>query len=1258
MFHRFMQGQLNSFPAGENPGDSVPGDSVPEGIVGVGSPPSLMSEHANRRETETDGCETNGCEMDCYEPAISLQTAQHEWDESPLQLLQTITLAVRTAPNLDAAIEAVVHQVCQYANWQMGEAWLPDGTGQVLINHSLRYGNAADQWIEDRPISISLITPSEMTLVGRVWKTRHVEWHPELLSEPKSCVWEFQAAATNGLRAVLAIPLCLDNHMLAVLVFLMNDVGKQTQSIVKLLTTIAPSLGTILRLKKTETGLIENQQQLTRLINSLPGIVFSATGDTAWSMTFLSQGCFRLTGYYSDELVGDRATTTYEALTHPDDLPNVLETIRHAVSAKHPYVVEYRIRTKSGDEKWLWEKGYGVFDANGQLLNLEGFITDITDRKQAEDALRSSEAQFRAVFHNAAIGIGATTKDGHIQESNRALQRMLGYTEEELKTLNFAEFTHPDDLALDIALFQDLVAGYRDHFELEKRYLCKNGQVCWVHLTVSAVRDAHGKFLFAFGLSEDISERKQTEEALRQAETKYRSIFENAVEGIFQTTVDGHYLTVNPMLARIYGYNSPSELMATLTDIQHQLYVDHDRRLEFIQLMRNQGAVWGFESQVYRQDGSIIWISECARALYNNQGELIGYEGTVEDITQRKHAELELHRRDALLRGVAEATNCLLTHSNVQLAIPEVLAILGRASGVDRVYLYENHPHPMTDEVSMSLRFEWTQASIESGIDKPYWQNLPYSAHGMMRWYALFNQGQSVGGIIREFPTVEREFLRADGILAILMVPVFVDSQLWGYIGFDECTIERPWSASEESILMAIAASIGVAIKRQHTEEQMRYQAFHDTLTGLPNRSLFNHRLLEAIDHASQTGELLAVLFLDLDRFKTINDTLGHAVGDQLLQQATARLTQCLRQEDTIARWGGDEFTLILPNLKSSNAAARIAQRIFTALKPSFHLNRHELHISGSIGIALYPYHGNDAQTLLKNADAALYAAKAQGRNHFRFYNTTINPQATKLLTLDHHLHQALERNEFVIHYQPQINIGTGTITQMEALVRWQHPQLGLIPPKTFISLAEENGMIVPIGEWVLRVACAQNVLWQTSGLPPIRIAVNLSARQFEQPNLVERIAQILQKTGLDPQFLELEITETAAMRDIDFTTKILRKLQTMGIRIALDDFGTGYSSLSYLKKFPLHTLKIDQSFVHDIAHDREDVAIITAMITLARGLNLSVVAEGVETQIQVERLQSLGCTEMQGYRFSRPVDVSTATELLRTYSPHSQSNS
>ncbi|PZP57431.1 MAG: hypothetical protein DI596_09255, partial [Azospira oryzae] len=435
--------------------------------------------------------------------------------------------------------------------------------------------------------------------------------------------------------------------------------------------------------------------------------------------------------------------------------------------------------------------------------------------------------------------------------------------------------------------------------------------------------------------------------------------------------------------------------------------------------------------------------------------------------------------------------------------------------------------------------------------------------------------------------------------------------------------------------------------ERKRAEERIEQLAFYDPLTGLPNRALCLDRLRQALASAQRQGGELAVMFIDLDLFKHINDSLGHATGDRLLEAAARRLSSCVRESDTVARLGGDEFVVVLNGI-TEEAMTTVAQKILEALREPFVVEGHVLHLTCSIGVALHPRDGSEAQTLLRNADAAMYRAKALGRNNAQFYTEEMNRKALERLTLEQELRQALARGEFVLHYQPRVNLASGEITGLEALVRWQHPEKGLIAPDRFIAVAEETGLILPLSEWVLREACAQAKAWERAFAKPASVAVNLSARQFREKDLVEKVTGILRETGLDPDRLELEITESVVMDQVEEALATLARLRALGVRLAIDDFGTGYSSLSQLKRLPLSVLKIDKSFVDGIPSDPDDVTIVTTILSMAHAMKLKVVAEGVETGVQLAFLRQHRCDEMQGYFFSKPLPAEAAQALLR----------
>ncbi len=468
----------------------------------------------------------------------------------------------------------------------------------------------------------------------------------------------------------------------------------------------------------------------------------------------------------------------------------------------------------------------------------------------------------------------------------------------------------------------------------------------------------------------------------------------------------------------------------------------------------------------------------------------------------------------------------------------------------------------------------------------------------------------------------EKEFLRKDGS----RVPVF-----FGGVSLNDA---------------AVCFLIDLSHDRQ-AQERLNHLVNHDALTDLPNQVLFRDRLKQAIALSRRNDQLQGVLLLNLDRFKTINDSLGYTAGDRILQSVAQRLTSCVRSSDTVARFGSDEFAILLTQIGRPQDAANTARAIKEVLAQAFLCNEQELFISSSIGISVYPQDGQDSPELLKNAGSALDRAKKKGGNSFEFYTSGGTTHALKQLLLESNMRPGLERREFTVEYQPQVDVKNYRLVGMEALTRWEHPQLGLLYPGEFMSLAEDNGLIIPIGDWVMQTACAQNKSWQDAGFEPLRLSVNFSARQFQQPGFIATVAEILKESNLDPRWLELELTESAIVKEPERAIEKMQELRRMGLRIAIDDFGTGYSSLNYLKRFPVDTLKIDKSFIDDVCSDPHDAAIVRAIVTLGHALDLTVIAEGVETHEQLDFLTSVGCDVIQGFLFSKSLTTDAFRELL-----------
>jgi diguanylate cyclase (GGDEF)-like protein/PAS domain S-box-containing protein len=697
----------------------------------------------------------------------------------------------------------------------------------------------------------------------------------------------------------------------------------------------------------------------------------------------------------------------------------------------------------------------------------------------------------------------------------------------------------------------------------------------WADETITLLRITGEVFVSAF-------ERNRAYRALRSSEQRHRLLFERNLAGVYRTTVDGRLLECNDAYAQMLGFSSRQEVLAGhATD----LYFDPAERARFVEALRQDGSVQGMEVCLKRRDGEPVWVLENAHLLDDTDGGEQILEGTVVDITDRKHAETALRESEARYRLMAENSTDMICRTSLR---GKILYI---SDAVRRLLGYE--PAELLGQSVFTFIHPDDHHIIRRGTVAVERQHAP----------ATFSY-RAIG---------------RDG------------TQLW-FETTSRALVNEATGAIDE--IISVSRDIS---ERRMVEEQIEFQAYHDALTGLPNRLLFRDRLTVALAHAKRQHTPVAVMFLDLDRFKYVNDTLGHSRGDDLLRAVADRLRASLREEDTIARMGGDEFTVLLADLSSSDDAAAIAQKLLQAVAAPLQVDGQELYVTTSIGIALYPSDGEGAEALLKNADGAMYRAKEAGRNSYQLCTPAMNSRAAERLSLENALRRAIDRQEFVIHYQPQTRLDTHAVTGMEALIRWNRPGYGLVSPATFIPVAEETRLIVPIGEWVLREACRQALKWRRSLYPSLRMSVNLSPRQFQQADLRDSILRVIEESGLSPAALELEITESTAMVNADRSIALLKELRALGVRIALDDFGTGHSSLNYLRRFPIDRVKIDREFVNEIEVRRSSRAIIAAVIAMAHGLDLQVTAEGVETEAQVAFLREHGCEEVQGYLFGRP---------------------
>jgi diguanylate cyclase (GGDEF)-like protein/PAS domain S-box-containing protein len=734
----------------------------------------------------------------------------------------------------------------------------------------------------------------------------------------------------------------------------------------------------------------------------------------------------------------------------------------------------------------------------------------------------------------------------------------------------------------------------------------------------------------------EIDERQRAQQALHQSEERHRIATEAALDVFI--TIDEHntIMFVNAAAEKVFGY-APADILGKDMGmlVPDRLRMRHLHGMqEYLRTGRKKLSWQGVQIPCLHKDGREVPL-EFSFGEFEQNGKRF-FTGIARDITERKRAEalrdsqqrvLEMIALDAPLEDTLQSLLCSV-EDQCEGMLCSVLLLDDGGSHV--------------------------AAGISSSLDPAYLDALVGFAIGPCAGScgtAMF-RGEPV--MVADIETdslweAYRALVAPYGLRACWSTPIFSGSgKVLGAFAMYYREPRMPQDAEQRLIDLAVRMA-GIAIERQRHEAYIRHIAHHDPLTGLPNRILLEDRLRQSIAQANRCGRRVAVLFIDLDHFKHINDSLGHHIGDSLLQQAAQRMQACLREVDSVARLGGDEFVICLADVHQNGDATAVAEKLQAALAQPFSIEGHALRVGSSIGISLYPLDGAGVEELMRAADAAMYDAKAKGRGNYQFFTPELNIAAQQRLTVSNELRQALAHGELMVHYQPQISMATGAIIGAEALLRWEHPAMGLVPPVQFIPILEEIGMMGEIGKWVLHTACAQNLAWQAEGLPPLRMAVNLSARQFYGGNIVGTVAEVLHETGLSAKWLELELTESLILDNSESVIEAMRALKGMGISLSLDDFGTGYSSLSYLRRFPVNRLKIDRSFIKDITCDTGSADIVRSILALAQRLGLGAIAEGVETAAQYGYLQKHGCPEMQGYLYSAAMPAQKMTEMLRT---------
>ncbi len=923
-------------------------------------------------------------------------------------------------------------------------------------------------------------------------------------------------------------------------------------------------------------------------IENLPVLFYAVSPNPPFTPLYLSPA-FERFGYTLDAWMND--PEIWMKVIHPDDQGWVFSQTDASTWSGEEVDYEYRIIDANGQIHWVRDRGCLVRGDKNIVLGREGVMLDITDRKRAEDALRISEERYRNLFENANDIIYIHDLDGNYISMNQAAERIFGYTREEAMRLNMAQIAVPEQLALvREKLAKKVDCGVKETaYELD--CIRKDGSVLTLEVNSSVIAE-NGVPIAVQGIARDVTERKYAAEAMRESENRYRDLFENANDLIYTHDLRGNFTSLNRAGERLTGYTRDEALSMNISQVVAPGSLAAAREMTARKL--EEDASTTYEIDIVAKDGRTLSLELSTRLIYE-KGSAIAVQGIGRDITERRRQDEAIKSSEQRYRQLGEG----IFHQ-VWTADPD-----GKLD-----YLNER-----------ALKY-FARSNVELLGNE--WQHVVHPddlPECVRRWTESIRTG--------EIYEIDFRLKRHDG--------VYRWHKACATCGRDENGNIIKWFGTNTDI-----------DEQKQSEEKLNYYARHDTLTDLPNRAEFMSHLRMAIERAdSNPMTRFAVLFLDLDRFKVINDSLGHVVGDELLRQIADRLQKYVRPGDVVARLGGDEFTILLNRTGSIADVIHVAERVQRNLSKPFQIDTFEVFTSASIGIIVSDEIMREPEDFLRDADAAMYRAKEAGKARYEIFDREMHAHNLNLLELETDLRKALERGEFALLYQPIIELSTGKVSEFEALLRWNHPRHGLVGPDDFVSVAEESGLIVPLGNWIIKEACRQLGEWQERTSTKLSVSVNLSAKQLLHPSLIEEVRAVLKNTKLSSNQLKLEVTESTVMEHSERSMSVLSELAGLGVSLSTDDFGTGYSSLSYLQRFPFDRLKIDRSFVDEMGGNDKTAAIVKTILMLGENLGIEVVAEGIETDQQLESLMDLGCRLGQGFLFSRPISAEQVERLL-----------